>query len=135
MSLIILPFTFTNDFTVKIPQHKIEISNSNGSEIVVDRYWDKNKIEFLINNSKHPSIIRKLVVCESQFTNIKRIDSNNFYSYGILQYQKQTWDEWSKKSGIKGNPMNPDEAVIMADWALDNGLLSNWSCAKIMKLK
>jgi len=82
---------------------------------------------------KHSKLISKLVKCESSGRNIKIVDSNGYYSYGILQYQKGTWDWFSKKSGITGDPMNPVDAVYMTNWAIENDLVHNWSCAKKIK--
>ena len=83
---------------------------------------------------KHRLVIRELIGCESQGRNIKILDTNGYYSYGILQYQSSTWNAWSKLSGIQGSPMNIRDSITMADWAIENGYLHHWSCAKILGL-
>jgi hypothetical protein len=83
---------------------------------------------------KHEHTINALIQCESQGKNVKVLDSNGFYSYGILQYQSSTWNAWSVESGIKGSPMNREDAVEMADWAIDNGLVNHWTCARLLDL-
>ncbi|MDE1970692.1 MAG: transglycosylase family protein [Patescibacteria group bacterium] len=80
-------------------------------------------------DEKINSLIERLISCESGGKNIKVVDSNGYYSYGILQFQKGTWDEWSAQSGITGDPMVPGDAIRMAHWAIANGLLGHWSCA------
>ncbi|MBI5421324.1 MAG: transglycosylase family protein [Parcubacteria group bacterium] len=80
------------------------------------------------------SVIEKLIQCESGGKNVKIIDSNGYYSYGILQFQKATWDGWSRESGIVGDPMVPEDAIQMARWAIKNGFISHWTCARILDL-
>jgi hypothetical protein len=63
------------------------------------------------------------------------MDSNGKYSHGILQYQKDTWDMFSKKSGIKGSPLIREDAIKMTDWALSNGLGRHWTCYKLLGMK
>ena len=76
-------------------------------------------------------IIPKLIVCESGGRSVKVIDSNGYYSYGILQYQKRTWELFSKESGITGNPMVPADAIRMTIWAVQNGKIGHWrNCAR-----
>lgn len=91
-------------------------------------------IKALIAESEHPDILYPLISCESQFENRSEIDSNGKMSRGILQFQDGTWDEFSRLSGIVGSPTNATTAIAMADWAIDNGFLYRWSCAKIEKL-
>jgi hypothetical protein len=40
----------------------------------------------------------------------------------------------SSLSGIQGSPIIPADAIQMTDWAINNGLLSHWSCARITHL-
>lgn len=81
-------------------------------------------------------MIAELIDCESDGRSIRIIDTNGKYSYGILQYQKSTWDGWSRESGIKGDPMVPEDAIRMARWAIAQGdtYLGQWSCAHILAL-
>lgn len=102
------------------------------SEIVIDSAWSKDDIRDVVRQSNYSAILYPLVECESQFTAIKRIDSNGYYSYGILQYQSSTWNGWSKESGIRGDAMNPPDAIRMFEWAYERGLLHHWSCARIL---
>ncbi len=85
---------------------------------------------------RNPKTIAALIRCESRGKNVKIIDTNGKYSYGILQYQKATWNQWSRESGIEGDPMVPEDAIRMADWAIDQGdaYLGQWSCAHILGL-
>lgn len=43
-----------------------------------------------------------------------------------------TWNEWSKESGITGTPDANDDAIRMAEWAIMNGDILAWTCARIL---
>lgn len=72
-------------------------------------------------------VIERLIECESNGKNVAKLDSNGKYSYGILQIQFETWNRWSKESGITGEPMNKTDAVKMATWAIKNGKIKAWT--------
>lgn len=74
------------------------------------------------------AVIQKLIDCESGGKSVRIVDSNGYYSYGILQFQKSTWDDFSSKSGIVGDPMVPNDAIAMGRWAVKNGHGEQWSC-------
>lgn len=74
------------------------------------------------------NVVTKLMACESGGRNVKIVDSNGYYSYGVMQFQKSTWDDFSQKSGIIGDPMVPNDAVEMAKWGVLNNYLYRWSC-------
>lgn len=77
--------------------------------------------------SKTDLIIKRLIECESGGQNVAKLDSNNKYSYGVLQIQLDTWNQWSKQSGIGGEPMNKVDAVKMAKWVIQNGYIQHWT--------
>lgn len=77
-------------------------------------------------------IIQGLIKCESGGRNVQIIDSNGLWSRGILQYQDGTWNWFSKMSGITGSPLIKEDAIRMTEWAIQNGYLKHWSCAKIL---
>ncbi len=63
------------------------------------------------------------------------IDSNGKMSRGILQFQDAFSDsDMSMASGITGKPDNSTDAVQMAEYAVENGYLNRWSCARLVKL-
>ena len=74
------------------------------------------------------AVVQKLIDCESSGRSVRIVDSNGYYSYGILQYQKATWDYFSKQSGIVGDPMVPNDAIEMTRWAVKNGHGEHWTC-------
>jgi hypothetical protein len=78
------------------------------------------------------SAIEHLIPCESAGNDVNTIDSNATTSYGILQIQAVTWAGWSKASGITGDPDDNDDAIIMAEWAIMNGHIAAWTCARIL---
>lgn len=91
------------------------------------------RVPFEVRN-RH--IIEKLIQCESSGINISREDSNKVDSHGILQFNgTSTWEEMSRKSGIKGSPVFPEHAIRMADWMIENGHLGRWSCTHILGLE
>jgi len=92
------------------------------------------EIDELLQNTANPVILKKLISCESQDTNIARMDSNHLMSYGVLQFQASTWADFQSQSHIQGSPMNVSSAIEMADWAISNGYLGRWTCAHILKL-
>jgi hypothetical protein len=62
------------------------------------------------------------------------VDSNGFYSYGILQMQSSTAAMFNSIEGTDYDPMRPLEAVSLAEIAIEHGYLSRWSCARIEKV-
>jgi hypothetical protein len=99
-------------------------------------YWDESTFTKGQEppEAEIPSIVAHLIACESRGVNVKEIDSNGLYSFGELQFQSSTWAFFSGLSGIRGDPMNPNDAVTMAEWAIRSGYLSRWSCARILKI-
>lgn len=79
-----------------------------------------------------PTVVARLIACESQCVSRSIIDSNDLPSRGILQFQDRTWTGFAAEAGISGDPMNPADAVQMALWAVQNGKLKHWSCAAIL---
>jgi len=118
------------------PKCKIEIED----RITTCGYFDKEKFDW--SKIKNEEIIKKLIKCESNYQIVSRPDSDGIISDGILQFHRGkddkietgTWGEWSRESGIQGDPMNPEKAIEMADFAIDHGKLSHWSCAYITGL-
>jgi hypothetical protein len=76
--------------------------------------------------------IAYLIPCESGGKTVHHLDSNGKMSYGILQFQD--WDEWERVSGIHGDPDNSDDAIRMAEWGIEHGMIDHWGCAKILGL-
>ena len=76
--------------------------------------------------------IEHLIPCESGGKAVNRVDVNGKMSYGILQFQD--WDEWERVSGITGDPDNKTDAIRMAEWAIENGMINHWTCSSILKI-
>lgn len=91
---------------------------------------------------KNAKLIDRLIQCESSGRNISRPDSDGINSDGILQFHRGkhntmdggTLQDMSRRSGITGSPMIPEDAKRMSDWMIENGFLSRWTCAKILGL-
>ncbi len=66
-----------------------------------------NKIEITpieIQRSFLDDLAWKLAACESsQVPDIKILDSNNEYSFGMLQFQQKTFDYFGEKCGLDHN--------------------------------
>jgi hypothetical protein len=97
-------------------------------------YWKYPKLEIGAPATRATAdlAIEHLIPCESMGKTINRIDTNGKMSYGILQFQD--WDEWERVSGIAGDPDNRDDAIRMAEWAIENGMINHWTCATILKI-
>lgn len=88
----------------------------------------KAQAPLLAPDQQLEATINRLIQCESGGKNVVVLDTNGKYSYGILQYQLATWNWFSSLSGINGEPMNQEDAVKMARWAIKNGFGPQWSC-------
>ena len=97
-------------------------------------YWKYPKLETGAPATRATAdlAIEHLIPCESMGKPINRIDTNGKMSYGILQFQD--WDDWERVSGITGDPDNRADAIRMAEWAIENGMISHWTCATILKI-
>jgi hypothetical protein len=105
----------------------------------------KNPVETVLQGKKwhyvvpfevhNKATIEKLIQCESSGVNIARPDSNGLMSWGILQFNgTSTWAEAERQFGFYGYPMNPPDAIRMADLMISAGELGRWTCARILKL-
>ena len=99
------------------------------------RVYTQAEIDQMTQATTHPYILRTLIKCESQNTNIARLDSNGLMSYGLLQFNgTSTWAEYASLARIRSTPMNPQSAIEVADWMISHGELHRWSCAYITGL-
>jgi hypothetical protein len=95
-------------------------------------YWHNTKLTIRAPTSRDTAdlAIEHLIPCESGGRAVDRVDTNGKMSYGILQFQD--WPEWERVSGISGDPDNPDDAIRMAEWGIEHGMIDHWSCARIL---
>ncbi len=91
--------------------------------------YEKPRIGQNLGKQEVLKIIPYLIACESGGNDIRIIDTNGLPSEGILMFQPPTWSDFEKYSGLVGSPMNEDDAVQMAIWAIQHGYLYRWSCA------
>lgn len=122
------------------------ISDSRGAELIYARalflagrydnrpYWNRAKLKVgvPIDRATADLAIEHLIPCESMGQSINRMDDNGKISYGILQFQD--WDEWAAASGLGGDPDNREDAIRMAEWAIENGMINHWTCAQILNM-
>jgi hypothetical protein len=95
-------------------------------------YWHNEKLAVGAPTSRETAdlAIEHLIPCESGGRAVDRVDTNGKMSYGILQFQD--WPEWERVSGITGDPNNPDDAIRMAEWGIEHGMIDHWTCARIL---
>ena len=95
-------------------------------------YWRESKLSIGVPTSRETAdlAIEHLIPCESGGRIVDRLDTNGKMSYGILQFQD--WPEWERMSGISGDPDNPDDAIRMAEWGIEHGMIDHWACARIL---
>lgn len=102
------------------------------SETVISGHGWSYSVPFPVKNT---STIEELIQCESQGDNIARPDSNGLVSWGILQFNgTATWREAEEQFGFSGSPLQPADAIHMADMMISAGELYRWTCAKILHL-
>jgi hypothetical protein len=81
------------------------------------------------------TVLREIIKCESQNTNVARMDSNHLMSYGILQFNgTATWNTFAPLAGVTSSAMNPIAAVEVADWMVNHGQIGRWTCAHLLHL-
>ena len=96
------------------------------------RVYTQAEIDEMTARTFHPYILRTLIKCESQNTNVARIDSNGVMSYGLLQFNgSSTWNQFARPAGVSSTPMNPTSAIQVADYMISIGQLHRWTCAYI----
>jgi hypothetical protein len=78
------------------------------------------------------TVIPYHIASESRDKSVKDVDSNGFYSYGILQMQSSTVALFNGLDHTDLDPMIPAQAVQLAEIAIENGYLYRWSCASIL---
>ena len=80
--------------------------------------------------------IEKLIDCESGGNEkVKVWDTNNQWSFGLLQFQMKTWLAYGKKFGAtKENIYDPDLQQKVAKYMLDKDLWKHWfTCGKLVQ--
>lgn len=75
--------------------------------------------------------IEEVSKCEDSTGNpeIRVLDTNGRYSYGVMQFQMQTWLSMGKKYGIETTPENITDALLQKELAmliLNDGGWNNW---------
>jgi len=80
------------------------------------------------------SLAVRIAACESQF----KTDAvgDNGKAYGVFQFHKPTFEEFSRKFGEELEYTNPEHNIKLAVWALTHGLESHWTCyGKVTRAK
>ena len=96
--------------------------------------YSQTEIDQMLEGTQNPGFLRKIIKCESQNSNVARMDSNGLISFGILQFNgTATWNTFAPRAGVpSSNPMNPTSAIKVADWMITHGEIHRWTCARIV---
>jgi hypothetical protein len=113
---------------VLIEAHRL--SNEYGSRPLYNSPAVPKNSDFSLEQTD--AVIPYLIACESRDRRIKDVDSNGFYSYGILQIQSSTVASSNGIDHTDFDPITPVQAVQRAEIAIQNGYLHRWSCAHIL---
>lgn len=135
LSVVFFPKVYAISPSINIPTQNtiksphVAYSNHKGT------VYTQAQIDKLTEGAKNTTIIRTLIKCESQNTNLERMDSNGKMSYGLLQFNgTATWKQFSALADVSGSPLNPPDAIKVADWMISHGELHRWTCAYITGL-
>jgi soluble lytic murein transglycosylase-like protein len=93
---------------------------------VIEKYASENNID--------PRLLEQLMRCESGGNKdaINRKDPNGG-SYGIMQYQKSTWEYFEKKYGEDLDFQSYHDQIKMTAIAVADGQGSHWTCYRKIK--
>lgn len=99
----------------------------------IHAYIAKYSMEYGIN----PYQLKKTIQCESQF-NPRAINYHDGgkgkHSVGILQFQRTTFDGYSKKMGEKLDYYSYHDQIKVASYMWSNGQQRQWTCARNLGL-
>lgn len=79
-------------------------------------------------------VMNKVLFCESRFNpNAYNKNDPNGGSFGIAQFQKTTFEHYSKKAGIEnGDYYNPDDSIKTMAYMFSLKQENQWSCYRII---
>ena len=80
-----------------------------------------------VAQARREYVIQKIVMCESSGKH-EGTWGDGGKSYGIVQFQKRTFDWLSKEAGMEGEWKNEQDQLNLMSWALDNGYGDHWTC-------
>jgi hypothetical protein len=75
-------------------------------------------------------LITKVMMCESggNPNAVNNNEPNNIQSFGIMQFQKPSFDYMSSKMGEQLDFYSYHDQIKLASWAISNNMGRNWSC-------
>jgi hypothetical protein len=93
------------------------------------------EVAYWFQGTQNPGFLRRIIKCESQNTNVARMDSSGLISFGILQFNGTArWNTFSTLADLSDTPMNPIAAIKVADWMITHEEIRRWTCAKLTGL-
>lgn len=75
-----------------------------------------------------PVMSLEVAKCESGFKT--DIVGDQGLAYGVFQFHRGTFDDFSEEAGVELDYKNPDHAIDLFMWAIKNGKGSHWTCYK-----
>ncbi len=135
-ALLALLFLFPATYKIEaLKSPNLEKKVIQPTHYYTDEHFTPQDIDALLASTTNTYDLRKLISCESENTNVARMDSNHVMSFGILQFNgTATWQEFSVSANVSGSPMNPPDAIKVADWMISHGFGHRWTCWKIQGL-
>lgn len=97
-----------------------EIEKANDPVETIKRVADENGID--------SDILISMAECESSVRH-NGVYGDNGKSYGIMQFQRPTFDLFKGISGIDGLEYeNEKDQIVLTAWAVKNGFGDHWTC-------
>lgn len=78
------------------------------------------------------ALIYDILQCESSGRH-ENVWGDNRKSYGLAQFQEATFNELSRKAGIKGHWKNKNDQMRLLGWSIDHGYGYKWSYYRKLK--
>ena len=115
---IILALAFISASLLNVQQQLQALQASQTTQVPISKQID----DWLI----------KLETCESRGKDITILDTNNRYSYGWFQFQRQTFNHYGDLYGLPHDNIHSfDQQFAIAHKMIENGLQNQWyNCTK-----
>ena len=111
--------------SIFLPGHSI-LANLTNEQVNLANFAYMKAVE----NNISPEKFLTLMACESQLQINAKGDWNDeqkkYLSFGILQFQKATFNAYSKKYSFVGQYLNPYSQISLAVLMIGRGEIKNW---------
>ena len=79
------------------------------------------------------SLVEDIIYCESggeHYNSDGTIKIGKAKEVGIAQFKIETWNWMSELSGFQGYIYDKQDQLWLLNWAIENGYIKHWTCAK-----